>query len=96
MPDATPTQEALSAELDEALLAAVRKVKAAAEDEGPTEINAAILNAATARLRALGLTMMVKPGSKTEELAREFGLHDPNTIKMPSISDEPDARQEIG
>jgi hypothetical protein len=85
MSECTPTQEQLSDELDAALLAAVKLQKASAEP------NAAILNAATARLKALGITKMVDPNSDAGKLAAECGLTDPNVLKMPSISDDPDA-----
>lgn len=81
----TPTQESLSNELDEVMLKALLAAKASGE------VNAALLNACTARLKALGITTPHNPDSATEQLAQEVGLSDPNVLKMPDISDEPES-----
>jgi len=87
MPEATQTQQDLSNELDETLLAAVKlaKTQATAEDTVP---NAAILNAAINRLKALGITKVIGEDDAAADLAKECGLT-PETLKFPDISTEP-------
>jgi len=85
--DATQTQHDLSDELDKALLKAVRKSKKDMKGKDG-KINVSVLNAATNRLRALGITKVVLPESEAVKLAEELGLDNPDTLKFPGISDD--------
>jgi len=52
---------------------------------------AAEMQAARGRLRDLGAMPMIPEGSAADELADELDYEIPETIKLPSISEEPDA-----
>ena len=108
MPDATGTQQELSEELDKALLEVIRKGRMIFDKQGKPmthkngkpimeRARASDLQAAIARLRALGITKVVAPDDAAAQLAEELGLdRDPNIIKMPRLSEEDDAATGTG
>lgn len=104
MPDATPTQEALDAAIDEVLLDIIANGRIVQDKDGQPVLgadgkpmrerpSAADLNAAINRLKYLGIDKRVTPDTAAYELARQCGLENPNTLKFPDISDLDDPKE---
>jgi hypothetical protein len=104
MSEPTPTQEALSDSLDEALLDIIKNGQIVLDADGNAILDAArqpvrmrpsaaYFQAAITRLRALGITSLVTPDSKAGQLAKECGFEDdPNILHLPTIDLEPNER----
>lgn len=94
MPDCTQTQQALSDELDKALLTAIKDGVTIVTDSGVAQVTAgaAYMNVARQRLKDLGVTKQAQAGDVLTQLRDEIkkGGGTLEAVPLPPLSDEPD------
>ena len=86
-------KEELSDELDKALLKGIQEGVEVPTEDGVVTIAApaAFLNVARQRLKDLGISKVVTPGSDLARLAAEIGKARGQPVNLRELNEEPDA-----